>query len=44
MEKRQALILLILVLAVSLASFTLGVIVGRRGAERDLAQKYQQTE
>ncbi len=44
MEKRQAIILLVLVLVVSLASFTLGVIVGRRGAERDLAQKAQQTE
>ncbi len=44
MEKRQAVILLVLVLIVSLASFTLGVIVGRRGAERDLAQKIQQTE
>ena len=44
LEKRQAIILLALVLAVSLASFTLGVIVGRRGAERDLAHKIQQTE
>ena len=44
MEKRQAVILLVLILVVSLASFTLGVIVGRRGAERDLAQKFQQTE
>ncbi len=44
MEKRQAVILLVLVLVVSLASFTLGVIVGRRGAERDLAQQIQQTE
>lgn len=44
MEKRQAVILLVLVLVVSLASFTLGVIVGRRGAERDLAQKHQQSE
>jgi len=44
MEKRQAVILLVLVLVVSLASFTLGVIVGRRGAERDLAQKIEQTE
>lgn len=44
MEKRQAIILLILVLAVSLASFTLGVIVGRRGAERDLAQQLRETE
>ncbi|WP_321389429.1 SPOR domain-containing protein [uncultured Desulfuromusa sp.] len=44
MEKRQAVILLVLVLVVSLASFTLGVIVGRRGAERDLTQKFQQTE
>ncbi|MEA3544495.1 MAG: SPOR domain-containing protein [Thermodesulfobacteriota bacterium] len=44
MEKRQAVILLVLILVVSLASFTLGVIVGRRGAERDLAQKLLQTE
>lgn len=44
MEKRQAVILLVLVLAVSLASFALGVIVGRRGAERDLAQKATQIE
>ncbi len=44
MEKRQAIILLVLVLAVSLASFTLGVMVGRRGAERDLAQRMLQTE
>ena len=44
MEKRQAVILLVLVLVVSLASFTLGVIVGRRGGERDLAQQIQQTE
>ena len=44
MEKRQAVILLVLVLAVSLASFTLGVIVGRRGAERDLAQKANHAE
>ncbi len=44
MEKRQAVILLVLVLVVSLASFTLGVIVGRRGGERDLAQKIQRTD
>lgn len=44
MEKKQALILLVLVLVVSLASFTLGVIVGRRGAERDLAMKQQEAE
>jgi cell division protein FtsN len=37
MEKKQALTLLILVLIVSLSSFTLGVIVGRRGAERDIS-------
>lgn len=40
MERKQAVVLLVLVLVVSLASFTLGVIVGRRGAERDLAQRY----
>ncbi|MBN1959275.1 MAG: SPOR domain-containing protein [Desulfuromonadales bacterium] len=44
MEKRQAIILLVLVLVVSLASFTLGVIVGRRGAQRDFAHKLKQTE
>lgn len=44
MEKKQALIILVLVLAVSLASFTLGVVVGRRGAERDLAAKQQKAE
>ncbi len=44
MEKKQALILLVLVLAVSLASFTLGVIVGTRGAERDLALKQEAAE
>lgn len=32
MEKKQVLFLLVLVLAVSLLSFTLGVMVGRRGA------------
>ncbi len=42
MEKRQAIILLVLVLAVSLVSFTLGVMIGRRGAERE--QAYQQTQ
>lgn len=44
MEKKQALILLVLVLVVSLASFTLGVVVGRQGAERDLVQKQQAAE
>ena len=44
MEKKQALILLVLVLVVSLASFTLGVIVGQRGAERDLTVKQQEAE
>lgn len=44
MEKKQALILLVLVLVVSLASFTLGVIVGQTGAERDLALKQQEAE
>lgn len=39
MEKKQALTLLILVLIVSLSSFALGVMVGRRGAERDIAQR-----
>jgi len=40
MERKQALTLLVLVLVVSLSSFTLGVIVGRRGAERDMAQSF----
>ena len=44
MEKKQALFLLVLVLVVSLASFTLGVIVGKQGAGRDLAQDDQVTE
>ncbi len=44
MEKRQAIILLVLVLAVSLVSFTLGVMIGRRGAERDLAYQQSQAE
>jgi len=44
MEKRQTLFLLLLVLLVSLASFTLGVVVGRRGAERELVQKSDQRE
>lgn len=44
MEKKQALILLVLVLAVSLASFVLGVVIGRQGAERDLVQKQQAAE
>lgn len=44
LEKRQAVILLVLVLVVSLGSFTMGVIVGRRGAERDLASKMSQAE
>jgi len=44
MEKKQTLILLVLVLAVSLASFFLGAVVGRQGAERELAQKQQAAE
>ena len=44
MEKKQALLLLVLVLIASLASFTLGVMVGRRGAERDLVLKQQAAE
>ena len=43
MERKQALILLVLILIVSLSSFTLGVIVGRRGAERDMAQNLPET-
>ena len=38
MEKKQVLFLLVLVLAVSLLSFTLGVMVGRRGAPPPVAQ------
>lgn len=38
MEKKQVLFLLVLVLAVSLLSFTLGVMVGRRGAPPQVAQ------
>lgn len=44
MEKKQTLILLVLVLAVSLASFFLGAVVGRQGAERELALKQQAAE
>ncbi len=44
MEKKQTLILLVLVLAVALASFFLGAVVGRQGAERELAQKLQAAE
>ncbi len=44
MEKKQAVLLLILVLVVSLASFALGVMVGSRGAKRELAQKQQAAE
>lgn len=44
MEKRQAIILLVLVLAVSLVSFTLGVMIGRRGADRELAYQQAQAE
>ena len=38
MEKKQALILLVLMLAVSLASFTLGVMVGRGGGSKAPAE------
>lgn len=44
LEKRQVIILLLLVLAVCLAGFALGVVVGRRGTERALAQKLTQVE
>lgn len=44
MEKKQALLLLVLVLVASLASFTLGVIVGQRGATRELVLKQQAAE
>ncbi len=39
MERKQVLFLVVLLLGVSLASFTLGVMVGSRGAERELAQQ-----
>lgn len=35
LEKKQAVFLLVLLLVVSLGSFVLGIMVGRRGAERD---------
>ncbi|MFO7578222.1 MAG: SPOR domain-containing protein [Pelovirga sp.] len=45
LEKRQAIILLVLVLVASLASFVVGVMVGRRGAEREFtAQLKDQQE
>jgi cell division septation protein DedD len=44
MEKKQALLLLALALVVALTSFTLGVMVGRRGAERDLVLKQQASD
>ncbi len=44
MEKKQTLILLVLVLAVSLASFFLGAVVGRQGAEREMVQKQAAAE
>jgi cell division septation protein DedD len=39
LEKRQAIIILALLLLVSLLSFVLGVTTGRRGAERDFARQ-----
>ena len=44
MEKRQAIILLLLVLVASLVSFTLGVMVGKRSAERDIAVQQTRVE
>lgn len=45
LEKKQAIFLLALVLVVSLFSFVFGIMVGRRGAERDyLAQLKQQQD
>jgi cell division septation protein DedD len=44
MERRQAVILLVLLLVTSLASFIVGSIVGHRGAELDLAAKQQVEE
>ncbi len=43
MEKKQVLFLLVLVLAVSLLSFTLGVVVGRRGAPPQVVQPAVET-
>lgn len=43
MEKKQVLFLLVLVLAVSLLSFTLGVVVGRRGAPPQVVQSAVET-
>lgn len=43
MEKKQVLFLLVLVLAVSLLSFTLGVMVGRRGAPPQVVQPAVET-
>ncbi len=39
LEKRQAIVILALLLLASLLSFVLGVTTGRRGAERDFAQQ-----
>lgn len=44
LEKRQAIILLVLVLVVSLATFVLGVMVGRRGSERDFARQLKEQQ
>ncbi len=44
MEKRQAIVLLLLVLVASLVSFTLGVMVGKRSAEHDIAVQQTRVE
>jgi cell division septation protein DedD len=41
MERRQAIILLVLLLVASLASFVVGIVVGRHGGEGDLAANQQ---
>ncbi len=44
LEKRQAIIILALLLLVSLLSFVLGVTTGRRGAERDFAEQLKEQQ
>lgn len=44
LEKRQALIILALLLLVSLLSFVLGVATGRRGVERDVARQVKEQQ
>jgi len=44
LEKRQAIIILALLLLVSLLSFVLGVTTGRRGADRDFAEQVKEQQ